>query len=255
MEEIVLQLKQIEYAPRYYVSDTGKVYSTVTGDVVRVNPTCREVGWYEQYSLHVDGERIQQSGHRLVAEAFIPNPENKPYVNHKNGIKNDNRVENLEWATASENNQHAIDTGLNPIKGEGNPQNKYSEETIHRVCKLLEQNRYSSLKIEEMTGVSFQVVSLIRTGKVWKDISSQYTLQRKNKKTLDESTVIQICEHINAGVPLKRISEIFDDYPVRYIRDIRDCKRYKKLARQYIQQRSTISPSGVDSSESKWEDS
>jgi len=250
-----LQLKQIEYAPRYYVSDTGKVYSTVTGDVVRVQPTCREVGWYEQYSLHVDGERIQQFGHRLVAEAFIPNPENKPYVNHKNGIKNDNRVENLEWATPQENNQHAVDTGLNKLAGEDNPQNKYSEDQIHKVCQLLEQGRYNSIKIEELTGVSHKIISLIRVGKLWSSVSKQYNLQRKNKKTLPEDTVIQICEHINAGVPLKRISEIFDGYPVRYIRDIRDCKRYKKIARQYIQQRSTISPCGVDSSESKWEDS
>jgi hypothetical protein len=67
--------------------------------------------WYR--FVMAGGKKVKL--HRLVAQTFIPNPEDKPYVNHINWIKHDNRAENLEWCTASENSKHAFDSWLNRI--------------------------------------------------------------------------------------------------------------------------------------------
>lgn len=71
---------------------------------------------YPKVNLHKNGESHFIYTHRLVAKAFIPNPLNKPQINHINGNKCDNRAINLEWATSQENLQHAIDTGLRKFK-------------------------------------------------------------------------------------------------------------------------------------------
>lgn len=68
--------------------------------------------WYKLVFLNVNKVQKWFWVHRLVAQAFIPNPENKLQVNHINWIKDDNRIENLEWVTPSENMKHAYSTGL-----------------------------------------------------------------------------------------------------------------------------------------------
>lgn len=82
--------------------------------------------------IHVSHKGIDHKFfvHRLVAEAFIPNPENKPCVNHKDGNKLNNVVENLEWCSYSENEKHAYKTGLKSAKGEQNGASKLTQDDV-----------------------------------------------------------------------------------------------------------------------------
>lgn len=94
----------------YEVSNLGRV-RTKEGNIKKL---FEDNKGYMRLQLYVNGKRINKRVHRLVAEAFIPNPDNKPTVNHKDGNKKNNSVENLEWATYSENQYHSIKTELNP---------------------------------------------------------------------------------------------------------------------------------------------
>jgi hypothetical protein len=100
--------KQSKY-PNYKVSDTGEVMSYRN----QVNLIQRpDSGGYMRVSLFYEGKNFNALVHRLVAIAFIPNPENKPQVNHKDGDKSNNCVDNLEWVTNNENQAHRAENGL-----------------------------------------------------------------------------------------------------------------------------------------------
>lgn len=95
---------------------------------------------YLRVSLNLNKKTFTTGAHRLVAKAFIPNPENKPQVNHINGIKTDNRVENLEWCTNKENVIHAVKNGLNnPNLCDKHHMSKLSNNDVY-VARLLHKN-------------------------------------------------------------------------------------------------------------------
>ena len=126
MDKISISFYKIKDFPNYYISKSGRVLNSSTG---RIKSEKSDKYGYLVTDFYVKNKCYSKKIHRLLAEIFIPNPEGKPQVNHINGIKYDNRIENLEWCTSSENISHSYKFlgrkgALLGKKGKNNPLSK-----------------------------------------------------------------------------------------------------------------------------------
>lgn len=172
----------------YMISDRGLVWNRRE---CRLMSTSAVSNGYLAVNLSgINGPKTTNI-HRLVALAFVynPDPQNRTFVNHKNGNKQCNEYWNLEWATQKENTHHAIDTGLmNPKRC-----SKLSIDQRDQIRSLLSENKYSCRQIAEMVGVSRSIVSHIRYGETWTDEGS--AIQYKTRRVLAEKEICKICEY------------------------------------------------------------
>lgn len=162
------------YEGRYEVSDDGQVRSMTRAEHLSDGRARTRKGrqlvlmtkrtGYQCVNLYKDGHMKTHLVHRLVADTFIPNPEQKPEVNHINGDKHDNRAVNLEWVTESENIRHAFRTNLKSGNGRGG---KLSSEQIRQIRTCPDSQRI----IAERYGISRSMVGLIKQRKAYKEVS------------------------------------------------------------------------------------
>jgi hypothetical protein len=155
----------IGYEGKYQISNLGRVMSTFKGGILK--PINNE--GYLKVILCNNGKKSFFI-HRLVATHFIPNPENKQEVNHKKGIKNDNRASELEWSTRSENCTHAIRTGLKvQLSGEQCSWAKINQSQADEIKAKYKSGNYSTRKLAKEYNLSQTHVGEIIRNVCWRN--------------------------------------------------------------------------------------
>lgn len=143
--------------PGYYVTDAGDVYSRNYNGTGRIKKLKQEhcKNGYKRVTFCVNGKTTRRFVHRLVAEAFIPNPQNKCDVNHKNGIRDDNKVNNIEWMSRAENIKHAYkDLGnTSPMRGKHGKDNPRSKIVQQIKNGKVVAEFYGCVEAEAFTGI------------------------------------------------------------------------------------------------------
>lgn len=149
----------------YYISNCGDVFSIRRNKLLKV---WRSPNKYPRITLSKSGFEKSFCIHRLVATVFVPNPDNKKYINHKDGDKLNNHYSNLEWVTPYENTKHAVSIGLikpfNNIPGEKHPASKLTNIDVLMV-RVLCENGFTQEQISKRFNIHPTHVSAIKLNK------------------------------------------------------------------------------------------
>lgn len=210
---------------KYYpwaVSREGKVKNLKTGK--DYHPKIGTHGYYyvSKYLLH-----------RILADIYIPNPENKPQVNHIDSVRTNNSLDNLEWVTQKENIQHAaakgrIGKGIKTIF-------IISDETIHAICRdIIEGHR--NIDIAKRYSISAGYVKGLRGCKSRIDITSLYDMKPTNKKSVSDTTVHWVCQCLVKGMTQTEIVDTATNklVTVNLIKNIRKKTSYRYISDMYF---------------------
>ena len=152
---------------KYECSDDGHIRNKKTKRILKEYNSCRDGYLRTQF----DGKT--RTVHRVIAKAFLPSDATKPYVNHKDGDKRNNHVDNLEWCTFSENIRHAYATGLNKgCPGEKNGHNILSHDDVIQIRNIYKprDKEYGAKSLGKKYNVNPRTISAVALRRSWKDL-------------------------------------------------------------------------------------
>lgn len=155
------------YETIYQISNLGNVKSLKNNKLLKTR--IRKNDGYVDIKLSKNGKSTRFLLHRLIAIAFIDNPNNKSQINHKNGLKNDNRIENLEWCNNSENAKHAENNNLRSHEGIKNSHAKLNELDIKFIKYWLSKN-FKSVDIAKHFNITPAQIGHIKHGRSWQHV-------------------------------------------------------------------------------------
>ncbi len=163
----------IGYGDYYEISNLFNIRRKQNTTNRKVSNLKRRVhtGGYEYIQITINNKSKNLTYHRLIAQHFIPNPLDKPFVNHKDGNKLNNSIENLEWCTASENMIHCFATGLQKgRKGESHHNAKLSKSDVLKIREMFKNNKSIDEVHYIFNNVGRNHIIAIKNNKTWKNI-------------------------------------------------------------------------------------
>lgn len=178
----------------YYITKSGKVYSVLTNKMLKYDRSNRGYCRVTLADRRL-GRFVHIFVHRLVATQFIPNPNNLPEVNHKDGNHTNNSIYNLEWCTREYNQRHAIENSLYRIE-EDSPRAKLTKEQVISIYKEYEKNKNKN-SISKKYGVSNALIGEIVRGVRWSKTFEEYYGYKSNyikpkRKRLSKEQIYKI---------------------------------------------------------------
>ena len=160
----------VGYEANYVCSSKGEIKSIKRNKVLKPSKS----PLYYSVDLCKNGKIKKHLIHRIIAKAFHENAENKEQVNHINGNKLDNNVNNLEWVTRSENQLHSIRIGLRHTRGEKNSQSKLTETQVIEIFN----NKNKLALIADFYKISISTVCDIKRGYSWTHITGMKNIKK-----------------------------------------------------------------------------